>query len=93
MLVRTTGYPLEGTRHTDGPVKTRWATAAYTVFPEGLDGAFFDSFVARKACKIVTGEIEDLLASIEEFGPGSIRPRDHWDGRKIRLLFRREWDT
>jgi len=92
MLVTTTGYPVEGNRHTDGPVKTRRATATYTVFPEGLDGTLFDSFVARKACKVETGEIEDLLASVE-FGPGSIRPRDHWDRRKIRLLFRREWNT
>jgi hypothetical protein len=79
MLVRTTWYAVEGYRHTDGPVKTRWATATYTVFSEGLYGTLFDNFVSRKTCKIIAGKIEDLLASIDEFGPGTVRTRDHWN--------------
>ena len=86
-------YFRERPRRTDGAVKARWTTAAYTIFPEGLDGTLFDSFVARKACKVVAGEIKYLLASIDEFGPGSVRSRDHWDGRKIRLFFGSKWGT
>jgi hypothetical protein len=69
----------QGKRHTDGPVKTRWTTTTYAVFPEGLYGTLFDGFVASEACKVVAGKIEDLLAGIEEFGPGSIHSRNDWD--------------
>ena len=65
MLVTTTACLVEREIYTDGPVERRWSTTTYTVLPEGLDGALFDSFVARKAGKIVAREIEHLLASIE----------------------------
>ena len=69
----------ERERDTDGPVETRGSTTTHTVLPEGLNGALFDSFVSRKASKIVAGEIEHLLAGIDEFGPWSIRSRNNWD--------------
>ena len=79
MLVVTTGRLLEREGRTDGPVETRWSTTTYTVLPEGLDGTVFDSFVARKAGEVVAREIEHLLAGIDEFGPWTIRTRNHWD--------------
>jgi hypothetical protein len=75
MFTTTMEYFRERPRRTDGAVNARWTTAAYTIFPEGLDATLFDSFVARKACKVVAGEIKHLLASIDDFGPGSVRLR------------------
>ena len=79
MLVTATGFLMERKRDTDSSVESRWSTTTYTVLPEGLDGAFFNGFVARKAGKVVAREVEHLLAGIDEFGPWSVRSRNHWN--------------
>ena len=80
-------------RHTNSAIKPRWTTTTDAIFTEGLDGAFFNGFVASKAGKIVASKIEHLLPGVDELGSGSVGSRDHWNRCEIHLLFSREWNT
>ena len=63
------------------------------MFPQGLDSALFDDFVASEAREVVPGKIENLLSRVCEFRPGSICTGNYGYGREVELFFRSEWGT
>ncbi len=94
MPIRTTwGWTLGGHRHTNSAVEPRRTTTTHTIFPEGLDGALLDRFVASKASKVVASKIKHLLPGVNELGSGSVWSRDYWNRCEIILFFGRERST
>jgi hypothetical protein len=62
-------------RRTSGTIESRRSTAADTIFPEGLNRAYFcifDGFVASESREVVVGKIEKRLARVDECWSGSI---------------------
>ena len=62
---------------TNSTVKSRRSTATDAIFPEGLNRAHLDGFVASESREIIASKIENLLARVDEFWSGSICTRNY----------------
>ena len=63
-------------RHTNSVIELRWTTTIHTIFPDGLDGALFDSFIPSKASKVVASKIKHLLAGCREISTITVSRMD-----------------
>ena len=62
---------------TNSTVKSRRSTATDAIFPEGLNRAHFDGFVASESRGITAGKIENLLTRLDELLSGTICTKDY----------------
>ena len=74
-------------KRTNSTVESRGAAAVDTIFPEGFNRTNFDSFVASETHEVIANKIQDLLACVDEFRPGSICTRNDGHRGEIRLFF------
>jgi hypothetical protein len=81
------GRKLIANGRTNSTVESRRSTATDAIFPEGLNRAHSDGFVAGESHEVVAKYIENLLARVEEFWPGTICTRNYGHRCKSILFF------
>ena len=69
----------ERTISTDGTVESSGSTATDAIFSEGLNSAYFNSFVASESREVLAGKIESLFSCVDEFWSGTICTGDYRD--------------